>query len=74
VLLELDAVRVVLLVLVRVVVATLALRAGECDQLAHVFFLSESSIQGYQPSAARVNVGSQRPARGILHAGQDDEV
>jgi hypothetical protein len=36
VLLELDAVRIVLLVLVRVIVAPLALLASERDQLAHV--------------------------------------
>jgi hypothetical protein len=44
VLLELDAVRVVLLVLVRVVVPTLALLASECDELTHVFILSERSM------------------------------
>jgi hypothetical protein len=36
ILLELDAVRVVLLVLVGVIVATLALLASERDQLTHV--------------------------------------
>jgi hypothetical protein len=40
VLLELDAVRVVLLVLVGVVIATLALLASERDELTHVVFLS----------------------------------
>jgi hypothetical protein len=41
VLLQLDAVRVVLLVLVRMVVASLALLAGERDELTHVVILSE---------------------------------
>jgi hypothetical protein len=44
VLLELDAVRVVLLVLVRMVVATLALLASERDELTHVVILSERSM------------------------------
>jgi hypothetical protein len=44
VLLELDAVRVVLLVLVRVIVTTLALLASECDELTHVVILSEISM------------------------------
>jgi hypothetical protein len=43
ILLELDAVRVVLLVLVGVVVATLAFLASERDELAHVVFLSNRS-------------------------------
>jgi hypothetical protein len=43
VLLELDAVRVVLLVLVGVIVATLALLASERDELTHVVFLSSRS-------------------------------
>jgi hypothetical protein len=42
-LLELNAVRVVLLVLVRVVVATLAFLASECDELPHVLILSDCS-------------------------------
>jgi hypothetical protein len=41
--LQLDAVRVVLLVLVRVVVATLAFLASERDELTHVVFLSNRS-------------------------------
>jgi hypothetical protein len=44
VLLQLDAVGVVLLVLVRVIVATLALLASECDELTHVVILSERSM------------------------------
>jgi hypothetical protein len=40
VLLELDAVGVVLLVLVGVIVATLAFLASERDELTHVVFLS----------------------------------
>jgi hypothetical protein len=44
VLLELDAVRVVLLVLVRMIVATLALLASERDELTHVVILSERSM------------------------------
>jgi hypothetical protein len=43
VLLELDAVRVVLLVLVGVIVATLAFLTSERDELAHVVFLSNRS-------------------------------
>jgi hypothetical protein len=43
ILLELDAVRVVLLILVRMVVATLALLASERHELAHVVILSEGS-------------------------------
>jgi hypothetical protein len=43
VLLELDAVRVVLLVLVGVIVATLAFLASERDELTHVVFLSNRS-------------------------------
>ena len=61
VLLELDAVRIVLLVLVRVVVATLALLASERDELTHVVILSERSTQGYQGSAGRVNAGPDGP-------------
>jgi hypothetical protein len=41
--LQLDAIRVVLLVLVRVVVATLAFLASERDELTHVVFLSNRS-------------------------------
>jgi hypothetical protein len=41
VLLELDAIWVVLLALVRMVVATLALLASERDELTHVVILSE---------------------------------
>jgi hypothetical protein len=44
VLLELDAVRVILLVLVRMIVATLALLASERDELTHVVILSERSM------------------------------
>jgi hypothetical protein len=44
VLLQLDAVWIVLLVLVRMVVATLALLASERDHLAHCFFLSDGSL------------------------------
>jgi hypothetical protein len=43
ILLELDAVRVVLLVLVSVIVATLAFLASERDELTHVVFLSTRS-------------------------------
>jgi Trk-type K+ transport system membrane component len=43
VLLQLDAVWIVLLVLVRVVIATLALLASERDKLTHVYILSDSS-------------------------------
>jgi hypothetical protein len=43
VLLQFDAVRVVLLVLVRMVVATLALLASERDELTHVVILSEEA-------------------------------
>ena len=43
VLLELDAVGVILLVLVGVIVATLALLASERDELTHVVFLSNTS-------------------------------
>jgi hypothetical protein len=43
VLLELDAVRIVLLVLVGVIVATLAFLASERDELTHVVFLSNRS-------------------------------
>jgi len=43
VLLELDAVRVVLLVLVRMVVASLAFLASERDELTHVVILSNRS-------------------------------
>jgi hypothetical protein len=43
VLLELDAVRVVLLVLVGVVIATLAFLASERDELTHVVSLSNIS-------------------------------
>jgi hypothetical protein len=41
ILLHLDAVRIVLLVLVRMIVATLALLASEGDQLTHVVVLSD---------------------------------
>jgi hypothetical protein len=44
ILLELDAVRIVLLVLVGVIVATLAFLASERDQLTHVVVLSERSM------------------------------
>jgi hypothetical protein len=43
VLLELDAVRVVLLVRVGVIVATLAFLTSERDELTHVVFLSTRS-------------------------------
>ena len=43
VLLELDAVRIVLLVLVRVIVATLAFLASESHQLAHTVTLSQKA-------------------------------
>jgi hypothetical protein len=74
VLLELDAVWIVLLVLVGVIVATLAFLTSEGNQLTHSalpFRLRRVRI----PTVRREgNAGSRRPAQGIRRAGQDVEV
>ena len=68
VLLELDAVRVVLLVLVRVVVATLALLASERDELTHVVILSTEARKDTKRSAGGSTRLPAAPARGCQAA------